>query len=55
MRMDRMTDEELDAVAGGSRDGGVAGTKGITQMSDAEIDAVAGGGDRDGGVAGVKG
>lgn len=54
MRMDRMTDEELDAVAGGNRDGGVAGTKGI-QMSDVEIDAVAGGNGRDGGVAGTKG
>lgn len=50
MKIARITDEELDAVAGGATDGGVGGVKGITQD---ELDAVAGG-DTDGGVGGVK-
>lgn len=47
----RITDAELDAVAGGTDVGGNAGVKGFTN---AEIDAVVGGGDV-GGNAGVKG
>lgn len=50
----RMTDEELDAVAGGAREtGGVGGVAGMTAD---EIDAVAGGADGEtGGVGGVAG
>lgn len=54
--MNRMTDEELDGVAGGATDGGVAGVKGIrsAEITTDELDAVSGGA-TDGGVAGVKG
>ena len=47
-----MNDADLDAVAGGSTDGGTAGVKGIT---DQDLDFVVGGLDSDGGTAGVKG
>lgn len=51
----RMTNEELDQVAGGTDTGGPAGVKGRSfQISDADLDAVAGGGDS-GGPAAVKG
>jgi hypothetical protein len=51
MRDDKMSDAELDAVAGGGRDtGGTGGVKGFTAQ---ELDSVAGGSDT-GGTGGVK-